>query len=48
VVSSEAPWPGEAWGATLHNIRGSEHYVKNGPERRAELGALGFRWKTLA
>ena len=48
VVPSEAPWPEEAWGMKLghrvDNIRSSEHHVKNHPERRAELDALGFVW----
>ena len=48
MVPSEAPWPEEAWGMKLggrvNNIRASEHYVKDHPERRAELAALGFRW----
>jgi hypothetical protein len=52
VVPSEAPWPEEAWGMKLghrvNNIRGSEQYVKDFPERRAELDALGFRWNSLA
>jgi hypothetical protein len=52
VVSSEAPWPEEAWGIKLgysvNNIRGSGHYVKDHPERRLVLDALGFRWNSLA
>ena len=48
VVLSEVPWPEEAWGIKLgsrvNNIRSLEHFVKDHPERRAELGALGFRW----
>ena len=48
VVPSEAPWPEETWGLRLgnrvHDIRGSETYVKGHPERRAELDALGFVW----
>ena len=52
VVPSEAPWPEEAWGMKLGGrvtqIRHSESYVKDHPERRAELDALGFRWKSLA
>jgi hypothetical protein len=52
VVPSEAPWPEEAWGMKfgyrVNNIRASEHFVKDHPERRAELDALGFRWNSLA
>jgi hypothetical protein len=52
VVPSEAPWPEEAWGSPLgsrvHTIRTHEIYVKDHPERRAELDALGFRWSSLA
>jgi hypothetical protein len=52
VVPSEAPWPEEAWGMKLgqrvNNIRASEHFVNDRPERRAELNALGFRWNSLA
>ena len=48
VVPSEAPWPKEAWGMKLgsrvNDIRAQEHYVKDEPERRAELDAMGFRW----
>ena len=47
-VPSEAPWPEEAWGMKLGSranaIRNREHHVKDHPERRAELDALGFRW----
>ena len=32
----------------MNNIRGYEQYVKDFPERRAELDALGFRWNSLA
>ena len=35
-------------GMRVHQIRASEHYVKDHPERRAELDALGFRWNSLA
>jgi len=49
-VPSEAPWPEEAWGTTLgirvRGIRHQEIFVKDHPERRAELDALGFRWTT--
>jgi hypothetical protein len=52
VVPSEAPWSEEAWGMKLggrvDGIRSQEHYVKDHPERRAELDALGFRWRALA
>jgi hypothetical protein len=51
VVPSEAPWPEEAWGMQLgsrmNDIRSKEHYVKDHPERRAELDALGFVWDDL-
>jgi hypothetical protein len=51
-VPSEAPWSEEAWGMKLggrvDGIRSQEHYVKDHPERRAELDALGFRWRALA
>ena len=52
VVPSGAPWPEEAWGMKLggrvNNIRSSQEiYVKDNPERRAELDALGFRWRAL-
>ena len=50
VVPSEAPWAEEAWGMQLghrvKNIRQREDFVKDHPERRAELDALGFRWWT--
>jgi hypothetical protein len=52
VVPSEAPWPEEAWGLKLgrrvYDIRSRGDFVKDHPERRAELGALGFRWSALA
>jgi hypothetical protein len=32
----------------VSNIRRREDYVKDHPERRAELDALGFRWGALA
>jgi hypothetical protein len=52
VVPPEAPWAEEAWGMMLgrrvDNTRNAEDYVKHHPERRAELGALGFRWNSLA
>ena len=48
VVPSEAPWPEVAWGMQLghrvKNIRHREDFVKDHPERRAELDALVFRW----
>ena len=47
VVLSEAAWPEEAWGLKLglrvKQIRKGS-YVKGHPERRAELGKMGFRW----
>ena len=49
VVPSEAPWPADAWGLKLgervNTIRTQEIFVKDEPERRAELGAMGFRWQ---
>ena len=52
VVPSEVPWAEEAWGMKLgsrvNHIRHREDYVKDHPQRRAELGALGFRWNSLA
>jgi hypothetical protein len=52
VVPSEAPWPEEAWGVPLgervNQIRSREDFVKDRPERRAELDALGFCWYSLA
>jgi hypothetical protein len=52
VVPPEAPWPEEAWGMkvgkTVSKIRSREDFVKDHPERRAELDALGFRWNSLA
>jgi hypothetical protein len=51
VVPSEAPWPEEACGMKLghrvNDIRSHEIYVKDHPERRAELDALGFVWDDL-
>ena len=48
VVPSQAPWPKEAWGlkigSRVHTIRHQEIYVKDEPERRAELDAMGFHW----
>ena len=50
VVLSEAPWPAEAWawglklGHRVSDIRHSEHCIKDAPEQRAELGAMGFHW----
>ena len=48
VVPSEAPWPAEAWGLKLgsrvDDIRHQEYYIKDEPERRAKLDAMGFRW----
>jgi hypothetical protein len=34
-------------GARVSKIRHQEHYVKDHPERRAELDALGFVWDDL-
>ena len=31
-------------GNRVHHIRASEHHVKDHPERRAELDAMGFVW----
>ena len=49
VVPSEAPWPEEVWGMKLGlrlrlglRLGSLEDFVKNHPERRAELDALGF------
>ena len=51
VVPPEAPWHAETWGLKLgmrvNNIRGSEQFVKDQPERRAELDAMGFVWDDL-
>ena len=51
VVPSAAPWPAEAWGLKLgsrvNNIRSSEAFIKEHPERRAELDAMGFVWDNL-
>ena len=54
-VPSEAPWPKGAWGVKLglsvKNIRHNGDFVWRGnyaethPERRAELDAMGFRWR---
>ena len=48
VVPSEAPWPKEAWEVPLrirvNQIRSQEYYVKDEPERRAELDEMGFHW----
>jgi hypothetical protein len=51
VVPSEAPWPEKAWGMQLgirvSDIRRREDYVKDNPERRVELNALGFVWDDI-
>ena len=51
VVPSEAPGPAEAWGMKLgdrvSDIRSKEIYVKDHPERRAVLDALGLVWDDL-
>ena len=49
VVPLEAPsWPAEMWGLKLgrrvQHIRTRGDFVKDEPERRAELDAMGFRW----
>jgi hypothetical protein len=48
VVPSKAPWPEACWGMklgqTVSNIRASEDFVKDEPERRAWLDSLGFVW----
>ncbi len=48
VVPSEAPWPEDAWGIKLGNrvlsIRSNEIYVKDRPDRVAELNRIGFIW----
>ena len=50
VVLSEAPWPAEAWawglklGHRVSDIRHSEHCIKDAPQQRAELDAMGFHW----
>ena len=48
VVPSEAPWAEEAWGMKLgqrvDNIRRRGDFVREDPERRAELDGLGFAW----
>ena len=47
-VPSEAPWPEAAWGMKLggrvNNIRHRGDFVREDPERRAELDGLGFAW----
>ena len=52
VVPPETPWPEEAWGMRLgkrvNMIRTREDFVKDHPERRAELDAMGFRWSALS
>jgi hypothetical protein len=35
-------------GHRVSDIHFREDYVKDHPERRAELDALGFRWNSLA
>ena len=48
VVPSEAPWPEDAWGINLGKrvsaIRSDEIYVKDRPDRVAELNRMGFIW----
>jgi hypothetical protein len=44
--SESGGWPPETWGLALGQrlcrVRADEHYVKDHPERRAQLDALGF------
>ena len=51
VVPSETPWPAEAWGLKLGNrvvaIRTQEIFIKDQPERRAELDTMGFCFRFL-
>ena len=48
MVPSEAPWPEDAWGINLGKrvltIRNQEIYVKDRPDRVAELNRIGFIW----
>ena len=48
VVPSKAPWPEDAWGINLGKrvltIRNQEIYVKDRPDRVAELNRMGFIW----
>ena len=48
VVPSKAPWPEDAWGMNLGSraftIRNQEIYVKDRPDRVAELNRMGFIW----
>ena len=43
-----APWPEDAWGINLgirvNDIRNQEIYVKDWPDRVAELNRIGFIW----
>ena len=47
-VPSEAPWPEDAWGINLGTrlaaIRSHKIYVKDRPDRVAELNRMGFIW----
>ena len=47
-MPSEAPWPDDAWGITLGasvtDIRSNEIYLKDRPDRVAELNRMGFIW----
>ena len=47
-MPSEAPWPEDAWGITLGasvtDIRSNEIYLKDRPDRVAELNRMGFIW----
>jgi hypothetical protein len=44
-------WPEEVWGLQLGNrVINTRHRgdcVEDHPERRAELDAMGFRWRAL-
>jgi hypothetical protein len=47
-VPSSSPWPEHLWGMklgyTVSDIRSSETYVRNDPERRRWLDSIGFEW----
>lgn len=49
VVPFEDPWPrvcrGHKLGARLSSIRSAGRFVKDHPERKAELDRLGFEWR---
>jgi hypothetical protein len=50
-VPPSEPWPEHVWGmklgTTVSQIRCSEHYVRNDPERRQWLDSIGFEWDDL-